>query len=170
MSCGGQKMKRLLEIQQSLNAPKNLRNSFGNYNYRSCESILEAVKPLLNKLGLVLTLDDELVNRGDKNYVKAIASLFDAETNCIITQASAFARESEDRKGMDDSQITGATSSYARKYALNGLFCIDDNKDPDTDEYQKSEAKTSAPKVAQATALPQAKAPASASKKVVKAF
>lgn len=122
--------KKLNAIQVSLKAPKNQRNSFGNYNYRSCEDILEAVKPLLKDNSCVLLLKDEIVNAGGKNYVKATATLvdFDGDTVCC----EAYAREPDSKKGMDDSQITGATSSYARKYALNGLFAIDDNKDADS--------------------------------------
>lgn len=121
-------MKLLNEIQQKLKAPKGQRNSFGNYNYRSCEDILEAVKPLLGKA--VLTITDEIVLIGSRYYVKATATL--AADDASSVSVSAFARESEVKKGMDESQITGAASSYARKYALNGLFCIDDTKDADT--------------------------------------
>jgi len=121
--------KRLAEIQSTLHAPKNQRNNFGNYNYRSCEDILEAVKPLLK--GLTLKLDDDMMILGDRVYVKATATISDGENSVA---ASAFAREAITQKGMSDSQLTGATSSYARKYALNGLFLIDDNKDADTDE------------------------------------
>ena len=119
-------IEQLNEIQVNLNAPKNLHNKFGNYNYRSCESILNAVKPLLN--GLILTLTDEMVELGGRIYVKAIVTITDGKES-IVT--NAFARESETKKGMDESQITGAASSYARKYALNGLFLIDDTKDAD---------------------------------------
>ena len=118
---------RVAAVQATLHAPKNQRNSFGNYNYRSCEDILEAVKPLLN--GLVLTVNDDVVLVGDRIYVKATASITDGEHTISNT---AFAREPGVKKGMDDSQITGAASSYARKYALNGLLLIDDNKDADT--------------------------------------
>lgn len=117
---------KLSEIQKNLKAPKNQRNNFGGYNYRSCEDILEAVKPLLN--GLILTISDDIVEVGGRVYVKATARISDGEN---IIENSAFAREAEVRKGMDDSQVTGATSSYARKYALNGLLCIDDTKDAD---------------------------------------
>lgn len=125
----------LKQIQQELKAPKSRRNSFGNYNYRSCEDILEAVKPMLQDSTLVLT--DEIVNVGDHNYIKATAIFNDGE----VTLTTAFARESETKKGMDDSQITGTASSYARKYALNGLFLIDDTKDADTDEFHKTAKK-----------------------------
>ena len=121
--------EKLINIQQSLKAPKNLTNSFGNYKYRSCEDILEAVKPLLKEQSLTLILTDEVVNIGSHNYVKATASLRSGQTQIDV---SAYAREAETKKGMDDAQITGAASSYARKYALNGLFAIDDTKDADT--------------------------------------
>lgn len=122
---------RLAEIQKNLNAPKNQYNSFGKYKYRSCEDILEGVKPLLN--GLFLSISDEVVLIGDRHYVKATATITDGE--CSHT-ATALAREEEQKKGMDSAQVTGATSSYARKYCLNGLFGIDDSKDADTDEHK----------------------------------
>ena len=123
-------LEKLSGIQTELKAPKNQRNNFGNYNYRSCEDILEAVKPLLNAKKCVLTISDEVVQTGERYHVKATATLYDSEgTDKVIV--SAFAREEETKKGMDGSQITGASSSYARKYALNGLFCIDDTKDSD---------------------------------------
>lgn len=122
-------MKILNNIQAELKAPKNQRNSFGEYNYRSCEDILEALKPLLSKYGAVLTLSDEMVLLGNRYYVKATATLKTPESTFTT---SAFAREEETRKKMDASQLTGAASSYARKYALNGLFAIDDTKDADT--------------------------------------
>lgn len=120
---------KLVKIQAKLKAPKGQKNSFGNYNYRSCEDILEAVKPLLAEHGLSLVLSDEVVNIGTHNYVKATATLQDSEMTMSV---HAYAREAEVTKGMSDSQITGASSSYARKYALNGLFAIDDTKDADT--------------------------------------
>ena len=130
-------MKELQEIQRRLQAPKNQRNNFGGYNYRSCEDILEAVKPLLAELHCTLTLTDDIVSIGDRIYVKATAQLrSDTGSSCATT---AFAREEETKKGMDAAQITGSASSYARKYALNGLFCIDDNKDPDTAKPRKNE-------------------------------
>lgn len=132
----------LVEVQEELKAPKGLRNTFGNYNYRSTESILEAVKPLLSDRGLLLTISDQLEVLGDRYYVKAEARL--SKEGDVIT-VSAYAREEEVKKGMDSSQVTGATSSYARKYALNGLFLIDDTKDPDSDEYQGKSTKTAAP-------------------------
>lgn len=124
--------KKLWTIQQTLNAPKSQRNNFGGYNYRSAEDILEAVKPLLQNI--TLTVSDEIVLIGERYYVKAMATLSDGEDAIVVT---AYAREEDNKKGMDASQLTGATSSYARKYALNGLFCIDDAKDADTDAYSK---------------------------------
>lgn len=128
---------KLMEIQNKLKAPKNQYNSFGKYKYRSCEDILEGVKPLLKETGCTLILSDEVIAVADRIYIKATATLTDAETNESVSN-SAMARESLDKKGMDDSQITGTASSYARKYALNGMFCIDDTKDADTDEYTAS--------------------------------
>lgn len=128
-------IQRLAKIQKELNAPKNQRNSFGNYNYRSCEDILEGVKPLLGDL--FLSISDEIVQIGDRFYVKATATITDGEAS---HSTSAMARESLTKKGMDDAQVTGATSSYARKYCLNGLFGIDDAKDADTDEHNKQAA------------------------------
>lgn len=121
--------EKLRKIQMELKAPKGQYNNFGKYNYRSCEDILEAVKPLLDKYGLLLQLYDDLVYMGERYYIKAIARIIDGD-NFIETQS--YAREEETKKGMDGSQITGASSSYARKYALNGLFLIDDTKDSDT--------------------------------------
>jgi len=120
-------MKKLNEIQQKLKSPKNQYNSFGKYKYRSQEDILEAVKPLLGEATLIVS--DELVMLGDRFYVKATVTLKDGEETAFAT---AYAREPIAKKGMDESQITGTSSSYARKYALNGLFLIDDNKDADT--------------------------------------
>lgn len=119
-------IKRLAEIQKTLNAPKGQKNAFGGYMYRSCEDILMAVKPLLGDL--VITVNDEMALVGDRIYVKATATITDGE-HSIST--SSFAREAVSKKGMDDAQVTGSTSSYARKYALNGLLLIDDNKDAD---------------------------------------
>jgi hypothetical protein len=124
-------MEALSKIQSELVAPKDLYNKFGNYYYRSAESILEAVKPLLAKNNAQLTVSDEVVIVGDRVYVKATATLTDGKETVSVT---AYAREPSEKKGMDSSQITGATSSYARKYALNGLFLIDDSKDADTEE------------------------------------
>lgn len=133
-------MKRLLEIQQKLKAPKDQYNSYGDYKYRSAEGILEAVKSLLKETNTVLTISDDLIQLGDRFYVKAIATIYDAETGKEIHHCIAMAREAEIKKGMDSAQITGSTSSYARKYALNGLFCIDDVKDPDaTNKHDKEE-------------------------------
>lgn len=123
-------MKTLISIQNELKAPKNQFNSFGEFHYRSCEDILEAVKPLLFKYGAALILSDEVVLIGNRYYVKATATLLTSEGGTF--KASAYAREMETRKKMDDGQLTGAASSYARKYALNGLFDIDDTKDADT--------------------------------------
>ena len=122
--------KKLMSIQTKLKAPKSQRNSFGNYNYRSCEDILEAVKPLLDEFKVALTIKDEIILIGERYYIKATATLIDIDTG-DTTETSAYARESAEKRGMDSSQVTGATSSYARKYALNGLFAIDDNKDAD---------------------------------------
>lgn len=134
------KTNKLMLIQASLKAPKNQRNNFGGYNYRSCEDILEAVKPLLYETQTTLSIADEVVAIGDRVYVKATATLKDCETWDVIEQTTAYARESETKKWMDDAQITWASSSYARKYALNWLFCIDDVKDPDaTNTHWKSE-------------------------------
>ena len=131
-------MKELIEIQSKLKAPKGQKNTFGNYNYRSCEDILEAVKPLLKEQGCALILSDDIVAFGDRVYVRAVAEMQNSEKEKV--SVSAYAREAFSKKGMDEAQITGAASSYARKYALNGLFCIDDNKDPDaTNKHQDDE-------------------------------
>jgi hypothetical protein len=119
--------EKLTEIQQKLKAPKNQFNTFGGYHYRSCEDILEALKPLLNGIGL--HINDDVVEVGGRVYVRATVTLTYSDQSISV---SGFAREEETKKGMDGSQITGAASSYARKYALNGLFLIDDNKDSDT--------------------------------------
>jgi hypothetical protein len=118
----------LAEIQAKLKAPKNQRNNFGNYSYRSCEDILEALKPIINSLGFWVTLNDEIVQVGERYYVKATATITDGK---ISWSNTAFAREEESKKGMDGSQVTGASSSYARKFALNGLLSLDDAKDSD---------------------------------------
>ena len=123
-------MKELIEIQSSLVAPKDKKNTFGNYTYRSAEQILESVKPLLKKHNCTLTISDDLIQLGDRFYVKATATIRNASGE--TESATAFAREQEDKKGMDQAQVTGSASSYARKYALGGLLAIDDNKDPDT--------------------------------------
>ena len=124
-------MKELIEIQKKLKAPKSQTNSFGNYKYRSCEDILEAVKPLAVELGAQLTLTDAMVEVGGRIYVKATANIETKEGTVFVC---AYAREAENKKGMDDAQVTGAASSYARKYALNGLFLIDDTRDADTQD------------------------------------
>ena len=150
-------MKELIEIQSRLNAPKNLFNSFGNYRYRSCEAILEAVKPLLKEQQCVLLLSDEIkeigqpytITKAEKSgsttttatriYVEATATIINSKGDKFSVKA--LAREELEKRGMDAAQVTGATSSYARKYALNGLFCIDDNKDPDaTNDHGASQA------------------------------
>ena len=123
----------LSNIQVELKAPKNLYNSFGRYKYRNAESILEAAKPLCAKHGCTLTVSDEVILIGSRYYIKATATVQDKDGNAAST--TALAREDETKKGMDGAQITGTASSYARKYALNGLFCIDDTKDPDNNEY-----------------------------------
>ena len=122
--------KKLLQVQSDLKAPKGQYNSFDKYNYRSAEDILEAVKPLLHDEGLVQTISDEIISVGDRIYVKSTVTLYDAESDESLS-VSALAREDETKKGMDSSQITGSTSSYARKYALNGMYTIDDTKDSD---------------------------------------
>lgn len=129
-------LKKLFEIQQELKVPKNQRNNFGNYNFRNCEDIMEASKPVCKKHNCLLTCSDEVIYVGDRYYIRATATLYDLDSNESIS-ATAEAREEETKKGMDASQITGASSSYARKYALNGLLQLDDNKDADTTEYQK---------------------------------
>lgn len=135
-------VKILQVIQHELKAPKNQENKFGGYRYRSCEDIMEAVKPLLDKNEATLTVADDIVLIGDRYYVKATATLLDSKGGEVLAQTTAFAREPVAKKGMDESQITGAASSYARKYALNGLFCIDDTKDADTmDNREQGDAK-----------------------------
>lgn len=125
-------LQKLAKVQLELKAPKSNFNKFGGFYYRSLEDILEAVKPLLDKHGLTLTISDEPVLIGDRFYIKATARISDGKENVEVT---AYAREAAGKKGMDEAQVTGASSSYARKYCLNGLFLIDDTKDPDTDEY-----------------------------------
>ena len=131
-------MKHLIAIQSELKAPKGQYNSFGKYKYRSAEDILEAVKPLCHKNGCVLVISDELVSVGERYYVKASALLKTPDSEFCVT---SYAREDETKKGMDGSQITGTASSYARKYALNGLFCIDDQKDADTNAFREQQNK-----------------------------
>ena len=128
---------KLCNIQAELNAPKSKTNTFGKYKYRSCEDILEALKPHLKKNGVILTITDDLVEMAGRVYIKATAKISDG---IAIIETHACAREPEDKKGSDQAQVTGASSSYARKYALSGLFCIDDNKDPDTNEWQEEKS------------------------------
>ena len=123
--------EKLMQVQTKLRAPKGQYNNFGKYSYRSCEDILEALKPLLAEVGAIVNVTDEIKLIGDRYYVEATASFIDIETGERMI-AKASAREAEAKKGMDDSQVTGSVSSYARKYALNGLFAIDDNKDADS--------------------------------------
>jgi hypothetical protein len=130
--------KKLSDIQEELKAPKNQFNSFGKYNYRSCEDIVEASKPICKKHGTVLLVSDTVKEVGARVYVQALATLTCIEDDSMVS-VTGWAREAENRKGMDDSQITGATSSYARKYALNGLFAIDDTKDADTMKPEKED-------------------------------
>lgn len=127
---------KLAAIQQELKAPKDKKNTYGGYNYRSAEGILEALKPVLVRHEATVVLTDELVQVGERYYVKATAALWSTTDTDVVT-ATGWAREAEIKKGMDDSQITGTASSYARKYALNALLLIDDTKDADTDEYHK---------------------------------
>lgn len=134
----GEIHKKLQKIQYQLKVPKSRWNKFGKFWYRSLEDIYEAVKPLLDEQGLILTVHDEIIMMGNRFYIKATAKLTDIEDEKNIV-CSAYAREEETRKGVDSSQITGATSSYARKYALNSLFLLDDSKDADTDEYKSNE-------------------------------
>ena len=130
-------MKRILELQTRLKCPKNRFNSFGHYHYRSLSDILESVKPIASELGLAITISDDVVLIGDRYYVKAIAEIKDTETGKTLTSVTAFAREADVKKGMDSSQITGAASSYARKYALSGLLLLDDVQDADADSRPK---------------------------------
>lgn len=130
-------MQKLQRIQAELKAPKGQYNDFGKYKYRSCEDIMESVKPLLDKYNTALTVSDSITQVADRIYITATAQLYDSETGELIINVCASAREPLTKKGMDDSQVTGTASSYARKYCLNGLFCIDDAKDADTNEYHK---------------------------------
>jgi hypothetical protein len=146
---------KLLCIQADLKAPKSQYNDYGGYYYRKAEDILEAVKPLLKKYGCTLVCQDELVQVGDRYYIKAMATLTDIEDPTQSLTAQAFAREEETKKGMDGSQITGASSSYARKYALNGLLCIDDTQDSETtNKGDGTPKKAPAPKKAASTPKP----------------
>ena len=153
---------KLLRVQAALNAPKGQRNGFGNYNYRSCEDILEAVKPLLVDNEATIIVEDEMHMIGDRIYVRATAEFVCVETGESV-KVNGFAREAKDKQGMDSAQVTGATSSYARKYALNGLLLTDDNKDPDHDSYSKPEPKAPAKPAATPKPAP-APAPAPAQK------
>jgi hypothetical protein len=151
-------MKELIAIQSELKAPKSLFNKFGGYKYRKAEDILEAVKPLLAKQKCTLTITDDVVLIGNRIYVKATATIKNEKGECETT--TGWAREEETKKGMDGSQITGASSSYARKYALNGLFAIDDNADSDTtDDGQHQAAQQQAQTQQQANAPTQAAQP-----------
>ena len=146
-------MKKLVAVQAALKAPKGQFNKFGGYKYRSCEDILEAVKPLLLEQGLQLTITDEPVEVGGRIYIKATATVTDGSETAAV---SGYAREAETKKGMDESQITGTASSYARKYALNGLFLIDDTKDADaTNDHQKPKAAPRPKQAAKPKAAPQ---------------
>ena len=146
--------EKLNKIQSELKAPKGQYNKFGKYSYRSCEDILEALKPHLLKYGCVVTLTDDMQLIGDRYYLKATATITDAESGKSVSNV-ALAREDKERAGMSESQLTGTASSYARKYALNGLFLIDDTKDADTDAYHEQttgEKHKEEPKIAAATA------------------
>lgn len=146
-------MKKLVAVQAALKAPKGQFNKFGGYKYRSCEDILEAVKPLLLEQGLQLTITDEPVEVGGRIYIKATATITDGSETVTV---SGYAREAESKKGQDESQITGSASSYARKYALNGLFLIDDTKDADaTNEKPKAAQKPKQAPKPKATPQPQ---------------
>lgn len=151
---------KLLAIQTELKAPKNQFNKFGNYNYRSCEDILEAVKPLLKKYNCTLVLHDSIEDIGNKNYIVSTATLLDCDSEKELS-SKAYAREADIQKGMSESQISGSTSSYARKYALNGLFLIDDTKDDDfNNKGDKPEQKQEKPKGVISKALPAIKSAA----------
>jgi hypothetical protein len=139
--------EKLLRVQNKLSVPKKQKNDFGGYNFRSCEDIVEEAKPILEEEKLLLLLSDEIVQKGNRFYVKGVANLHDLENPKDKITVTAFAREQENKKGMDMAQITGAASSYARKYALNGLFAIDDNKDPDsTNKHGKNKKKKTSTK------------------------
>ena len=154
----------LLAVQDELNAPKGQRNNFGNYNYRSCEDILAAAKPLLVKNGIVLTISDSIKMIGERFYVMATAVI---EFGDVSISVNGYARETEEKKGMDGAQVTGAASSYARKYALNGLFCIDDTKDADATETHGKKA-TKAPAKKRTVKMGEAKTAESKLKPVAK--
>ena len=141
-------IKKIIEVQNKLKAPKSQFNSFGKYNYRNAEDILEAVKPILKEIGATTFLKDEVALIGDRYYLKTTAIFVDIETGEKV-EVEAMAREAEEKKGMDSAQVTGATSSYARKYALNGLFLIDDTKDNDHDTLHKTDIKKEELKISQ---------------------
>ena len=144
--------KKLIEVQTKLKAPKNQYNSFGKYSYRNCEDILEALKPILHEVGATIVISDEVVSVNERYYVKATVKFIDTETGEVV-EASANAREEDNKKGMDSSQLTGSTSSYARKYALNGLFAIDDTKDSDfTNTHDKEDKKKTLEVISEAQA------------------
>ena len=144
--------KKLIEVQTKLKAPKNQYNSFGKYSYRNCEDILEALKPILKEVGATIIISDEVVSVNERYYVKATVKFIDTETGEVV-EASANAREEDNKKGMDSSQLTGSTSSYARKYALNGLFAIDDTKDSDfTNTHDKEDKKKTLEVISEAQA------------------
>ena len=146
--------QKLMRIQTELKAPKNLYNSFGKYKYRNAEGIQEALKPLEAQYNVTTVISDEMVEISGRVYVKSIVTLMDCETEDFI-HAQAFAREADTKKGMDEAQVTGATSSYARKYALNALFLLDDTKDVDSEEYQSQSKKATSKKVETAPAQPE---------------
>lgn len=133
-------LKKLLIVQQNISVPKGQRNEFGKFNYRSCEDILEQARPLCNDNGLVIKLTDKIVNIENRFYVEATASVIDVDSGEVFF-TTAYAREADEKRGMDSSQVTGASSSYARKYALAGLFSLDDNKDADTMDNTSQEDK-----------------------------
>lgn len=156
--------EKMFKIQQTVKANKNQYNGFGKYNYRSAEGIIEDIKPILASTNTFIVLSDEMVEVGGRVYIKAMATLYDAESETTIS-STGFAREAESKKGMDESQITGSTSSYARKYALSGLLLLDDNKDADTNEYY-SMTHTETPK----QTAPKQTAPKNEEPKVIKKF
>jgi hypothetical protein len=165
-------MNKLTQIQSELKAPKNQYNSFGKYKYRNCEDILEAVKPLLAKYDCKLIISDELINVGTRFYIKATAKF---KSNDGVVTVSAMAREEESKKGMDGSQVSGAASSYARKYCLNGLFLIDDTKDADSQAPVKSDTSvmqkiSSATSKAELISIWQLLPPADKTEKVIASF
>lgn len=133
-------LKKLLIVQQNISVPKGQRNEFGKFNYRSCEDILEQARPLCNDNGLVIKLTDKIVNIENRFYVEATAAVIDVDSGEVFS-TTAYAREADEKRGMDSSQVTGASSSYARKYALAGLFSLDDNKDADTMDNASQEDK-----------------------------